>query len=103
MHPGTAWCCTTHRRTCGRYGTPSRAPETATESRAIPSTGCARARRAIVTRAETAGILDVDKRTLDKALDAGEIPHLRVGRRIVVPCEKLLALLTNDPSGQAAA
>ena len=77
--------------------TQSQAPETATESRAISTLDELRAsRRATITRAETARSLDVDKRTLDKALDAGEIPHLRVGRRIVVPREKLLALLTND-------
>ncbi|MBE7700467.1 hypothetical protein H9623_09145 [Oerskovia sp. Sa1BUA8] len=75
--------------------TQSQAPETATEPRAINTLDELRAsRRATINRAETARILDVDKRTLEQASTQTSPPA--AGPRVVAPREKLLALLTND-------
>lgn len=57
---------------------------------------------AVVTRAAVAEILDIDERTLSKALDAGEIPSLRVGRRVLIPRLPLLELLGASQPTDAA-
>lgn len=53
---------------------------------------------ATVTRADVAALLDVDERTVTRAVDAGQLPSLRIGRRVLIPRVPLLALL----EGQAA-
>jgi excisionase family DNA binding protein len=53
-------------------------------------------REAVLTRAETARVLRVDVRTVSRAIEAGDIPAVKVGRRILVPRERLLALLSDE-------
>ena len=48
---------------------------------------------ATVTRADVAVLLDVDERTVTRAVDAGQLPSLRIGRRVLIPRMPLLALL----------
>jgi len=48
---------------------------------------------AALTRAEAAEILQVDPRTVGRAIEAGEIPSIRLGRRVLVPRERFIALL----------
>lgn len=50
--------------------------------------------RATITRSEAARVLELDRRTLDQGLDSGVIPCLRVGRRIVIPRLKFIAMLS---------
>jgi excisionase family DNA binding protein len=38
----------------------------------------------------TAAVLGIGLRSVYDAIDRGEIPHIRVGRRIVVPTRRLL-------------
>jgi len=51
---------------------------------------------AALTRAEAAEILQVDPRTVGRAIEAGEIPSIRLGRRVLVPRERFIALLDGD-------
>lgn len=57
---------------------------------------------ATVTRADVAAVLDVDERTVTRAVDAGQIPCLRVGRRVLIPRLPLLALLEGSPTRETA-
>lgn len=54
---------------------------------------------ATVTRADAAAVLGIDQRTVTRAIEDGQLPSLRVGRRVLVPRLPLLALL----EGQTAA
>jgi excisionase family DNA binding protein len=56
---------------------------------------------AVLTMVEVAALLNVDERTARRAAEAGQIPSVRVGRRILVPRLPLLALL-GAPSPDAA-
>ena len=49
---------------------------------------------AALTRAEVAAILNVDTRTVTRAIESGEIPSIRLGRRRLIPREPFLALMT---------
>ena len=49
---------------------------------------------AVITIAAVAGLLDVDERTVRRGCEDGQIPSIRVGRRVLVVREKLLAMLT---------
>ncbi|MHA7248028.1 helix-turn-helix domain-containing protein [Arthrobacter tecti] len=49
---------------------------------------------AALTRAEVANLFGVDPRTITRAIEAGDIPSVRLGNRILIPREPLLALLT---------
>lgn len=49
---------------------------------------------AVVTITDVAALLDVDERTVSRALDLGQLPCLQVGRRRLIPREQLLALLS---------
>jgi len=60
-------------------------------------------RRATLTVAETAALLRVSEDVCRRAIDDGEIPSLRLGRRILVPTAKLLAMLGSDPAGGSPA
>ena len=41
--------------------------------------------REVLNRAEVAALLGVDARTVDRAIDDGTIPAVRLGRRILIP------------------
>ena len=51
------------------------------------------ATEAALTRRQTAKLLGVDERTVTRAIDAGEIPSIRMGRRVLVPRLPLLRKL----------
>jgi len=50
-------------------------------------------RAAVVTIAQAAAILGVDARTVSRAIHNGELPALRLGRRLLIPRVPLLACL----------
>ena len=50
-------------------------------------------RAAVVTVAEAASVFGVDARTVIRAIDNGELPALRLGRRVLIPRLPLLAAL----------
>lgn len=50
--------------------------------------------RATLTVAEVAELLEVDHRTVLRAIRDEQLPSIPVGRRILVPREPLLAMLT---------
>lgn len=52
--------------------------------------------RATISVAECAQLLGVGKDNCYAAVRAGEIPSLRIGRRLVIPVAKLLALIGED-------
>lgn len=54
---------------------------------------------ATVTVSAVADVLGVDARTVTRAIDEGQLPALRVGRRLLVPRVPLLALLTGAAQG----
>ncbi len=63
----------------------------------LRATTIAQARKsevAALTRAEVAAILDVDARTVTRAIESGEIPSIRLGRRRLIPREPFIALMT---------
>jgi len=47
----------------------------------------------VATRVQTAQILGVDERTITKGINDGDIPFIRVGRRMLVPVPALRRLL----------
>lgn len=53
----------------------------------------------VLTQAEAAEVLGVDPRTVSRAISNGELPAIRIGRRVLIPRLRLLALL--DPSTTA--
>lgn len=58
---------------------------------------------ATITRTEAAAALGVDPRTISVAIAEGNIPAIRLGRRVVIPREKFLALFDPEPiTGQVA-
>lgn len=52
-----------------------------------------------VTLAQAAAILGVDPRTVSGAVRAGDIPAVRVGRRVLIPKHRFLAYLDGSASG----
>ena len=50
-------------------------------------------RAAVVTVAQAADVLGIDVRTVSRAIENGELPALRLGRRVLVPRLPLLAAL----------
>ncbi len=50
-------------------------------------------RAAVVTVAQAACVLGVDVRTVSRAIVNGELPALRLGRRVLIPRLPLLAAL----------
>lgn len=52
-----------------------------------------RSSNATVTLREAAAILGVDARTVSGAVKSGEIPGVRVGRRVLIPRHRFLAFL----------
>jgi excisionase family DNA binding protein len=57
-------------------------------------------RSAVVTVAQAASIFGVDVRTVSRAIQTGELPVLRLGRRILIPRIRLLELLGVDGGGE---
>ena len=55
--------------------------------------------RATITIEQAASVLGVSRGTAYESARAGELPTLRLGRRVLVPVPKLLALLGADPAG----
>jgi excisionase family DNA binding protein len=53
-------------------------------------------RSAVVTVAETASLLDVDPRTVLRGCETGQLPSITVGRRVLIPRLRLLAMLDAD-------
>ena len=47
----------------------------------------------VATRVQTAQIFGVDERTITRGIEEGDIPAIRVGRRILVPVPALRRLL----------
>ena len=57
-------------------------------------------RSLVITRKEAAEALGVDPRTITTSINDGTIPSVRLGRRIVIPREKFLALFADDTPGR---
>lgn len=58
---------------------------------------------AVVSIADAANLLGVDVRTVSRAMQNGDLPALRVGRRLLIPRLPFLASLgvpAADPAGQ---
>ncbi|HEY0246624.1 MAG TPA: helix-turn-helix domain-containing protein [Gryllotalpicola sp.] len=53
-------------------------------------------RSVVITRSEAASALGVDPRTVTIAIENGDIPSVRLGRRVVIPREKFLRLFDPD-------
>ncbi|MDZ7917598.1 MAG: helix-turn-helix domain-containing protein [Rhodococcus sp. (in: high G+C Gram-positive bacteria)] len=49
---------------------------------------------AALTRTEVAEVFGIDKRTVTRGIDDGTIPAIKIGRRVLIPREPLLAMLT---------
>jgi excisionase family DNA binding protein len=57
---------------------------------------------AALTVTQVAGLLDLDERTVRRACEDGQLPCLKVGRRLLIPTEPLRALLCpNTPDTDA--
>lgn len=54
---------------------------------------------AALTIAEVAAVLGVDARTVSTGIKDGTIPSVRLGRRVLIPREKFLAMWTADSGG----
>ena len=52
----------------------------------------------VLTQTETADVLGCDQRTVSRAIQAGDLPGIRLGRRVMVPRLPLLALLEGRQS-----
>jgi excisionase family DNA binding protein len=50
-------------------------------------------RSAVVTVAQAASVFGVDVRTVSRAIENGELPSVRLGRRVLIPRLPLLAVL----------
>jgi excisionase family DNA binding protein len=57
--------------------------------------------RRVYSMVETAQILGLSRSATFRAAARGDIPVLRVGRRILVPAARLRALLGEEPEGEA--
>ena len=55
-----------------------------------------RLRSLVITRQEAAEALGVDPRTITVGIEDGTIPSVKIGRRVVIPREKFLALFADD-------
>lgn len=58
--------------------------------------------RATITVDEAAAVLGIDRSTAYAAVHNGDLPHIRIGRRILVPVPKFLRMFQSSdaqPSG----
>lgn len=53
---------------------------------------------AVVSIANAARVLDLDERTVRRGCEAGDLPCVRVGRRLLIPRLPFLALLGANPA-----
>jgi len=58
---------------------------------------------AALTVTDVADVLGVDPRTVSRACDDGQLPSLRLGRRLLIPRLPLLALLGAAPGRRSGA
>lgn len=49
--------------------------------------------KAVLTTVETAALLRICERSVREGIKKGWIPHVRLGRRVVVPVPRLVAML----------
>lgn len=59
--------------------------------------------RLTVTIAQAGIMLGISRTSAYERVRRGEIPTVRLGRRLVVPRARLLAMLEGEPSGTASA
>lgn len=59
-----------------------------------------KSKKAALAIAEVARLLELDPRTVSAAAAAGDIPSVRVGRRVLIPREPLLSLLDGTFEGK---
>ena len=57
--------------------------------------------REVLNRAEVAGLLEVDARTVDHAIADGTLPAVRLGRRILIPRRPFLRAFGIDTSQES--
>lgn len=60
-----------------------------------------RSQAAAFSVTETAELFGVDPRTVNRAVAEGELPSVRLGRRVLIPRLPLLAILGADPNEEA--
>lgn len=53
---------------------------------------------AVLTRTEVARLMRIDVRTVGYAIENGDLPSIKVGRRILIPRKPLLDLLEGRPA-----
>jgi excisionase family DNA binding protein len=51
---------------------------------------------AVVPVADVASLLEIDPRTVLRGCEDGQLPSIRVGRRVLIPRLRLLAMLDAD-------
>lgn len=56
---------------------------------------------ATITKATAAEVLDIDPRTLGRGIEDGTIPSIRIGRRVVIPREPFVRMLTGAETAAA--
>lgn len=56
---------------------------------------------AALTLAEVAQVLDVDRRTVARAIQEGTVPAVKFGRRVLIPREPFLAMFSVNTNGAA--
>ncbi|MFD5225417.1 helix-turn-helix domain-containing protein [Microbacterium sp. NPDC058342] len=59
-------------------------------------------RSLIITRKEAAEALGADPRTITASINDGTIPSVKLGRRVVIPREKFLAMFAENASDHSA-
>lgn len=57
--------------------------------------------KAALTIHEVAEVLGLDRRTVSSAAANGEIPCVRIGRRVLIPRDAFIALLENKGKGNS--
>jgi excisionase family DNA binding protein len=57
---------------------------------------------AVLTVTQVAGLLDLDERTVRRAACDGQLPCLKVGRRLLIPTEPLRQLLCPNTPDMSA-
>ena len=57
--------------------------------------------KAVLTTVETATLLRICERSVREGIKAGWIPHVRLGRRVLVPVPRLVAMLA-EPTDERA-
>lgn len=57
-------------------------------------------RQVAVTVPEAGELLSLSRSAAYRAAERGEIPTIRVGRRLIVPVPRLLRMLEADPAGE---